>query len=406
MVRIAVVGAALAGLIACGCGNKAGGGTTGPTPGPGSDAGVSAATADAGPTLDELRIAAIQKAVNETKAQRHHCWARASGNTMVAGTVTLKLKFKKMAVAAVSVAKDTSGSEKLGDCLMALYKSYAWQPVFTDDAAIQLPFQFLKAKSQFTVHTDDVKVNVLAGTDLRVKVLLHEANTGNTAAALSTLEITDGLKVPMHKHSSAELLYFEQGGGTLRAPGRVIKVKAGMAVYIPAGVPHEFVHAAKIPAKALQLYVPGGPEQRFRGGPPTGTTKVSGRDFKLASRRVKPYAVVGSRAKQYGLPGKAGAVTIVLDGLKNKNASFQMMTLNPGAAVPKHKHPTATEIIHMIRGEGVVTVAGTDYPVRAGHSIQIPAGVDHAFKVGAKASVQAYQFYVPGGPEQRFKKTK
>jgi len=402
-----VVLAALLCVVACGSKqNKLGPKVTDDT-----DAGAGATAskdgADAGPTLDELRIAAIQKAINETKAQRHACWSKASGDKMIVGTVTLKIKFSKMKVTSVAVANDDTGSEKLGECLIALYKAYGWQPVFTDDAAIQIPVQFLKTKGQYTIHADDVTNRVLSGTDLQVKVLLDESNTGNGAASLSTLTITDQLKIPMHRHTSAELLFFTSGTGTIQGLRSRRRIKAGSAVYIPAGVAHGFTHTSKSPAVAIQLYTAAGPEQRFKGGSKSGTTPVPASEIKRARRNApRPLVVHIGKLKRYLLGGgKLGNVRLVLDSLKTKAASFQLMLLNAGAAVPKHKHATSTEIILMTSGEGVVTIAGTEYKVRAGHAIQIPAGVEHAFRVTGKG-VAAFQFYIGAGPEQRFKKKK
>lgn len=376
-----------------------------------NDAGASArppvgTRADAGPTLDELRVAAIQKAINETSAERHACWARASADKLVQGIVTLKLKFTKLKVSSVDIASDTTGSEKLGDCLIALYKQYGWQPVFTDEAAIQLPIEFLETRGQYTIHTGDVTPRVLSGTDLRVQVLLDETNTRNKAAALSSLTMSGGLKVPMHRHTSAELLHMRSGEGTLHTAGKDVKLTAGMTVYVPAGVAHGFTHTGSSPALALQLYTPAGPEQRFKGGPPDGTTPVSAAELKRARRSPQPYVVAGSRPKTYPLGGgKLGTVKLVLDGLKPKQVAFQVMKLERAAAVPKHVHAGSTEIILMTSGQGVVTIAGTEYPVRSGHAIQIPPGVEHAFRVTGDEPVNAFQFYTPAGPEQRFKKT-
>lgn len=404
MRRLTIVVAVLA-LAACGDKGAGKGATGKPTPNGGADAGASArAKADAGPTLDELRIAAIQKAVNDTRAARHACWAKASADKIVAGKVVLKLRFKKTRVASVGVVSDTTRSEKLGDCLMALYKNYGWQPVFTDDTPVQLPFEFLAARAQYTVNENDVTQRVLAKTNLKVRALLHKGNTRNGAAALSKLVITGGLDIPMHKHTSAEILYFAGGTGVLRWPGGKRTVKSGTLVYIPAGAPHGFKQTGREETLAMQVYVPGGPEQRFLGGPKTGTTPVG----KLRHwRGPRPIVLPNKRLKSYKLGGgKAGSVTLRLDGVKKKRASFQVMLLKPKAAVPKHKHATSSEIIYMTSGAGVVTIAGSEYPVKAGAAIQIPAGVEHAFRVTSAEPVVAMQLYVPAGPEQRFKKSK
>lgn len=79
-----------------------------------------------------------------------------------------------------------------------------------------------------------------------------------------------GLKVPVHTHAgSIEMLYVLEGGGFMTLDGKRSAVKAGMAIQVPAGVTHSF----EIPAdwtgkdfKAVQVYTPAGPEERFTRG--------------------------------------------------------------------------------------------------------------------------------------------
>jgi quercetin dioxygenase-like cupin family protein len=100
-------------------------------------------------------------------------------------------------------------------------------------------------------------------------LLLNEA-TGARAASLGVLELQGGAQVPEHIHEdSVEILYIEEGGAEMTVEGQPMRVRAGDAVYIPAGVRH----AARVPEdtsrlRAVQVYVGPGPEQRFRQGPP------------------------------------------------------------------------------------------------------------------------------------------
>ncbi len=43
-----------------------------------------------------------------------------------------------------------------------------------------------------------------------------------------------------------------------------ITVEKGMALRIPAGVAHSFTVGGEEPMEIVQVYSPGGPEQRFR----------------------------------------------------------------------------------------------------------------------------------------------
>lgn len=101
------------------------------------------------------------------------------------------------------------------------------------------------------------------------RLLLDETIApGLKEAAMSELVMLPGASVPEHVHdTSAELLYILEGHGTMTLDGQTKPVKAGMAIFIPAGVKHGVIVDTKVePLRALQIYTPGGPEQRFRKG--------------------------------------------------------------------------------------------------------------------------------------------
>ena len=50
----------------------------------------------------------------------------------------------------------------------------------------------------------------------------------------------------------------------MRMDDEEIRVEAGMAVRIPAGVEHSFQATGTEPVEIVQVYSPAGPEQRFR----------------------------------------------------------------------------------------------------------------------------------------------
>ena len=83
------------------------------------------------------------------------------------------------------------------------------------------------------------------------------------AASLGLLEADAGAEVPPHAHArETEVLYVLDGGGTMVVGGTPITVEPTSVIQIPAGVEHRFTATA--PTRALQLYSPPGPEQRFK----------------------------------------------------------------------------------------------------------------------------------------------
>jgi quercetin dioxygenase-like cupin family protein len=78
------------------------------------------------------------------------------------------------------------------------------------------------------------------------------------------------VKIPPHKHDADELIYVIAGRGTTLVGGAPQPVAPGALVTIPAGAEHSLTVDEKL--TAVQVYAPGGPEQRFKN-PNAGSKK-------------------------------------------------------------------------------------------------------------------------------------
>lgn len=109
-------------------------------------------------------------------------------------------------------------------------------------------------------------------------------------------------------------------------------------------------------------------------------------------------------ASRYKL-GAQGEVVLMLDKALTGTDAFsqQRLTFQPGATVSAHKHPGSAELLYAISGEAEITIEGETKRLKPGEAIAIPAGAQHAAKVVSREPHQLIQFYVPGGPEQRFR---
>jgi len=218
----------------------------------------------------------VWRAINETKAARHECWAYAAAdNYHLEGQISLRLTFGDGDTAAVQVLTDQPGDERLTACVTELYSRYRWPGgVYEPGMAVELPLRFQTPRYQHTIAAAYIEPSTLADGKLTVSVLMDEHNTGNGAGALSLLTVTGNMTIAMHRHTrSAELLYVRSGRGLisgLDGPRRGVKVGPGHAIYIPAGAAHGFVHHGKEPIELVQLYTPSGPEARFKGEIPEG----------------------------------------------------------------------------------------------------------------------------------------
>jgi quercetin dioxygenase-like cupin family protein len=84
--------------------------------------------------------------------------------------------------------------------------------------------------------------------------------------AASILAMPAGARVAEHAHAGeTELLYVLAGGGTMTVAGVELAVTPTSVVQIPKNTRHAFVATSAV--RALQIYTPAGPEQRFKAQP-------------------------------------------------------------------------------------------------------------------------------------------
>lgn len=90
--------------------------------------------------------------------------------------------------------------------------------------------------------------------------------TNDKSFAAEILQLPNGKTVPEHVHAGeTELLYILAGSGTMTVAGVKLAVTPTSVVQIPPNTKHSFTASADV--KALQIYTPAGPEQRFKNPP-------------------------------------------------------------------------------------------------------------------------------------------
>ncbi|MDH3485221.1 MAG: cupin domain-containing protein [Myxococcales bacterium] len=106
---------------------------------------------------------------------------------------------------------------------------------------------------------------VHAGGRLSVMIYLDGVRDGPPVASLGTLTADSTLAVPEHLHErSAEVLWIQDGSGTMRVGDQTRAIRPGTFVRVPPQTLHGFVPDGTRPLLAYQVYTPSGPEQRFR----------------------------------------------------------------------------------------------------------------------------------------------
>jgi len=100
-----------------------------------------------------------------------------------------------------------------------------------------------------------------------VTIFAEPATIKEPLLAASVLELPKGAAIPEHVHATeSELLYILAGSGTMTVKGVPLAVLPSSVVQIPPGARHAFTAAEDV--RAVQIYTPAGPEQRFKAPPP------------------------------------------------------------------------------------------------------------------------------------------
>ena len=106
---------------------------------------------------------------------------------------------------------------------------------------------------------------------LRATIYLEGSRAVPALASLGALAGEPTLVIPEHDHhQSAEVLWIERGSGTMRVGAETVPVGPDTFVFVPPLTAHGFVPDGTGPIFAYQVYLPSGPEQRFRGGVDSG----------------------------------------------------------------------------------------------------------------------------------------
>jgi len=125
----------------------------------------------------------------------------------------------------------------------------------------------LGAERRFAVRADHIPTYVVMGGKGGVKILLDQETVGAKEASMGLITALPGTVIPPHTHDGAEFVYVLEGRGEVFLAGQTIPIEGGMALYIPPNTEHGVKVTTEVtPLRAIQVYAPPGPEQRFKTG--------------------------------------------------------------------------------------------------------------------------------------------
>ena len=121
------------------------------------------------------------------------------------------------------------------------------------------------------VANDTVKVLVIDDS----KTIRRSAENLLSKEGYDVITATDGFDA-LAKIADArpEIIFVEDGEGTMRVGDQTVSIRPGTFLYIPPRTDHDFRPTGNRPLRAMQMYAPSGPEQRFRPEPAEGTDQA------------------------------------------------------------------------------------------------------------------------------------
>jgi quercetin dioxygenase-like cupin family protein len=345
------------------------------------------AAPDAGEAPQEERLAAIQQAMNQLDEAAQGCWAAVATERFdIEGELVATVDIGA-GTATATIARNTTKSDKLGACMIAVLGQYPWAPPLRGQT-IQLPFAFRAPDGQNVIDRRLVAANGQGG--VAVSVLLDEANTGNAGASMFGLAVQAGATTGLRVADRSEVWYFETPA-RLRSPGgRTNELAAGDMMFVPPRAAREIM-APAADVHAVIVMVPGGKEGAARAGAlPTPVASSQG--------LPGPIVLPASAAK------RVGSAKIYAEPPTITSSALSASTLHmpAGATSPTHVHEHESELLYVIDGSGTFDVAGVDLPITPTSVIQVPPNTRH--HVSAASDLRAFQVYTPAGPEQPARK--
>ena len=103
--------------------------------------------------------------------------------------------------------------------------------------------------------------------------------------------------------------------------------------------------------------------------------------------------------------GGKGKIKPLLEPAKTGNRALYVGILEaePGAEVPRNRHPGSAEILYVMSGAGDVTIGSEKIRFGAEEALHIPDGQPHAAKFTGPDKTIMLQVFAPAGPEERYR---
>jgi len=373
---------------------------------------------------EEARIADIlQSALVKHGGDVNRCFEKALADTLdVSGKIELAVDVGEGGrVTKAAPASDGVKSPVLLACLTESAATWTLAGIDPGSTVI-VPLAFEGQAAQFSVKVKDAPdhgppapPSKKAGSPapvppFSVKLLVDEATMRAQKAALTQLTIGPANRIAMHKHPGNEVLYVLKGHARVLGPTGhgPEKLDEGMAILIPAGMPHAIENMGRTSsAVLLDVFAPMGPERVYRDPKdPAGRAAFEViRGVAVAPAGTKFTVGSAADADKLSVFAGKGKIKPLLEPAKTGNSAVYVGILEaePGAEVPRNSHPGSAEILYVVSGAGNVTIGSEKLTFSAEEALHIPDGQPHAAKFTGPEKTVMVQVFAPAGPEERYR---
>ncbi len=124
--------------------------------------------------------------------------------------------------------------------------------------------------------------------------------------------------------------------------------------------------------------------------------------FKLTEHVIAPGE--GEVLEMHG--PTAGKITILVDPVNSGETALctLIQTLDPGAAVPVHRHERAEQVLFFLSGVGKASIAGHEIDAIPGTTIHVPKGVRHGIANTGEEPLSFLETTSPPGFQETFRR--
>jgi mannose-6-phosphate isomerase-like protein (cupin superfamily) len=249
---------------------------------------------------------------------------------------------------------------------------------------------------QNVIHTDEVLLEG-EGSEFhsicRWKTVLSGAGFGLTVGMAFVFPPSEDKpseeadKTKCHTHSHDELYYLIEGSGVTTIDGKDVPTAAGTAIFLPGGCSHGFRNTGSSVAKLLYVFACDAFEEVEYKHEESSASTDADEDAVQDAVQSKPLICNELNVPQQWDSAFPNCGWRVLIGEGDNDGANRRsdMTLLRTELLPEQQ--TGKTILHMhsqpeiyciVKGTGVVYIAGRLHPVRAGSIVLIPKWTAHA----------------------------